>query len=518
MWPLSTPSEHAVLSLKSTRPSHRRHRRPRLELQLERLEDRQLLSSSSALTVNAGSNVTTNAGATVTLAGSVSGGKAPYTYSWNFGDGTTSTGNSASFVQTDTTTQGNWIGVYGAAGYNVIGSTSSYPSYATVTPSGQTEYTYASSTTDSRALQTPGNPSDRVPASWYSTTSFQVNVNLTDGNVHPVTLYAMDWWNEGISERIDVLNATSGAVLNSQTISSFSGGGYLTWNISGNVQFKVTTLAGRNAVISGLFIGAATTTGSGSTSLTPSHVYANPGTYNATLTAEDSAGDSGSSSTVVTVNDVAPTVTLSDAPATVGVPVNFTASATDISPVVQAAGFTYNWNFGDGTAGTGATPSHTYLAAGTYTVSVTATDEYGNTSSPAMASMVVSASSNNGSTVSASSNSGSTVSASSNNGSTIDITSSWLQQNGPAPYLLTQAGATYELQTNVTTTGTAFVVLAPNVTLNLNGYTVTYGNSTPVTVTNGGFETGNIGDRHRMEPHGSARCGDRWRRTTWSGR
>src|SRR5208337_522421 len=48
MWPFSAPSEHAVLSLNSTRPSNRRRRRPRLELQLERLEDRQLLSASTS--------------------------------------------------------------------------------------------------------------------------------------------------------------------------------------------------------------------------------------------------------------------------------------------------------------------------------------------------------------------------------------------------------------------------------------------------------------------------------------
>ena len=254
-----------------------------------------VVSSSSALTVNAGSNLTTNAGATVTFAGTVSGGTSPYTYSWNFGDGTTSVGNSASFTQTDTTTQGNWIGVYGSAGYNVIGDSSSYPAYAVVTPSGQTEYTYASSTTDSRALQTAENSANRVAACWYSKTSFQVDVNLTDGNVHPVSLYATDWWNEGISEQINVLNATSGAVLDSQTISNFSGGDYLTWNVSGHVQFNVTTLAGPNAVIDGLFIGNATTTGGGSTTLSPSHIYSNPGTYTATLTASDSAGHSGSS-------------------------------------------------------------------------------------------------------------------------------------------------------------------------------------------------------------------------------
>ena len=48
-----------------------------------------------------------------------------------------------------------------------------------------------------------------------------------------------------------------------------------------------------------------------------------------------------------------------------------------MSPVVQAAGFTYAWTFGDGSSGTGATPSHTYATSGTYTVTVTAKDEYG---------------------------------------------------------------------------------------------------------------------------------------------
>ena len=417
MWPLSTPSEHAVLSLKSTRPSHRRHRRPRLELQLERLEDRQLLSgpgsvqyqiktalppvvsaqvsqsattsnvvapqvvsgTTASLVVSAGSKITTNAGSTVTFAGAVSGGTAPYTYSWNFGDGTTSAGNSASFTKTDTTTKGNWIGVYGAAGYNVIGSTSSYPSYATVTPSGESEYTYSADSWEAGALQTPNNPSDRISAVWYSPTSFTVDVNLTDGNVHPVSLYAMDE-TSARSEQIEVLNASSGAVLDTRTISSFSGGEYLTWNVSGHVQFVVTTLAGPNAVINGIFIGNATTTGSGSTTLDPTHVYANPGTYTATLTATDSAGHSGSANVAVTVNDVAPTVSLNDpSTGTVGTALSFTASATDVSPADQAAGFTYSWTFGDGGTATGASPSHTFASAGTYTVTAKATDNYGKT-------------------------------------------------------------------------------------------------------------------------------------------
>jgi hypothetical protein len=72
----------------------------------------------------------------------------------------------------------------------------------------------------------------------------------------------------------------------------------------------------------------------------------------------------------------------------------------------------------------------------------------------------------------------------------IAIDARWLARHGSGPYLLNQPGATYVLETNVDTRGTAFVVAAPNVTLDLNGHTVTYGDSNPVTVVNAGFEDG----------------------------
>src|SRR5262249_39616023 len=62
---------------------------------------------------------------------------------------------------------------------------------------------------------------------------------------------------------IDVIDAASGTVLDSRTVSSFSGGQYLVWNVSGHVQFQVTNLVnGSNAVISGLFFGGAPAVGS----------------------------------------------------------------------------------------------------------------------------------------------------------------------------------------------------------------------------------------------------------------
>jgi hypothetical protein len=68
------------------------------------------------------------------------------------------------------------------------------------------------------------------------------------------------------------------------------------------------------------------------------------------------------------------------------------------------------------------------------------------------------------------------------------IDAAWLAAR-TAPYKLETAGETYVLGTNVTTDGIAFLVCANGITLDLAGYTITYGNRTPVVIPNGDFET-----------------------------
>ena len=163
---------------------------------------------------------------------------------------------SATLVNRDTTTQGNWIGTYGSQGHDVVGAGTNLSASATVTVTGAATTTWAASTTDPRGLEETGGASGRVAAAWSSTTSFTINLSLTDGTAHDIALYAVDWDNQGRSEQIQITNAATGAVLDTETVSSFSGGVYLDWRVSGNVVITVTCLAGPSAVLSGLFLDA----------------------------------------------------------------------------------------------------------------------------------------------------------------------------------------------------------------------------------------------------------------------
>lgn len=172
-------------------------------------------------------------------------------------------GTSAAFLRTDSTTQGNWIGVYGVDGYNVIENTAAYPAYAQVSASGQASYVWAQSSTNVRALEkatTPwggGSNPDRIAACWYTGQQFSIDVNLTDGRAHRLALYLLDWDNyNGRSETIALLDPATGAVLDKQEASQFIQGRYLVWSVSGHFTIQVTNAnTHSNAVVSGLFFG-----------------------------------------------------------------------------------------------------------------------------------------------------------------------------------------------------------------------------------------------------------------------
>ncbi len=164
------------------------------------------------------------------------------------------TAASATFLQTDKTTQGNWKGVYGAQGYRIADDATSVPGWATVTPTGHLSWTWSPTTGDTRALQRT--TTGRVAAAMYAT-SWNVDLAFADGLPHEVAFYVLDWDRDARAQLFELIDAATGATLDRQSASGFEGGQYLVWRVTGNVRVKVTRQAGYNAVISGIFIDAA---------------------------------------------------------------------------------------------------------------------------------------------------------------------------------------------------------------------------------------------------------------------
>jgi len=165
--------------------------------------------------------------------------------------------STATFVKTDTTTKGTWKGVYGIDGYNVIGDTSGpnpvYPAYAAVTPGAHTSGIWSATSTDLKCLQKVATGStDRMAGLWYQT-SWSTSVNVT--GTHQLALYFLDYPNAGYAETVTIKDAATGIVLDTRSVSSFQGGVYEVWTVSGNVTVTLTSTAGHWAVLSGLFFG-----------------------------------------------------------------------------------------------------------------------------------------------------------------------------------------------------------------------------------------------------------------------
>jgi hypothetical protein len=157
----------------------------------------------------------------------------------------------ATFVTADPTTQGSWRGVYGRDGAAIVRDAVAYPSYAQVSVTGADVYTWDSASADPRALERSSDAS-RIAATWFGDV-VNIDINLTDGQPHRLALYSLDFDFVGRRQRIDVRDAVTGALLDSQTLPAFTDGRYLVWQLTGHVTVQVTRLGGDNAVVSGLF-------------------------------------------------------------------------------------------------------------------------------------------------------------------------------------------------------------------------------------------------------------------------
>ncbi len=111
---------------------------------------------------------------------------------------------------------------------------------------------------------------------------------------------------------------------------------------------------------------------SSSTSQNPPSVsYSTPGTYTVILVATNAAGNSTQIETDYIVVNTDPTAVFTS---------NIAGSLVSFSNT-SANADTYMWSFGDGTSSMETFPSHTYMADGSYTVTLTSTNDCGTASS-----------------------------------------------------------------------------------------------------------------------------------------
>ena len=117
-----------------------------------------------------------------------------------------------------------------------------------------------------------------------------------------------------------------------------------------------------------------------STDKDPTHTFENAGTYSITLTVSDNDNATGTDTVTIIVNEptnkpptasIIPDKNTGTAPLTV----SFTGSGTDSDGTVVS----YYWSFGDGSTSTKQNPTYTFLNAGTYSVTLTVTDNKGAT-------------------------------------------------------------------------------------------------------------------------------------------
>jgi PKD repeat protein len=357
--------------------------------------------------------VLANAAPTVTFSATPSSGKAPLvvafdstgtedtdgtitSYAWTFGDGGTS--SSASPTHT----------------YNAPGT---YTAKLVVTDNkGKTG---EHETTISAVFNQPPTSSAQVtPASGKATfTTF----NFTStGSGDPDGAYQLDWdfGDETAHSSLDSpshVYAAAGNYTVTLKVTAADNGAVATStvpvtvvnNVAPTAAAQVDATSGKTGIKNFQFGSAGTSDSDGtvtldwnfgdgslhSTAASPTHVYSAAGTYTVTLTATDDNGATATDTKTITVVDnvapsTAPTVNLTSgtAGATTGTAFNFQANSGDSDGTVTA----HFWAFDDGTFATTANPSNKRFALpGTYSVTVTVTDNNGAQTTSAPISITV---------------------------------------------------------------------------------------------------------------------------------
>ena len=190
------------------------------------------------------------------------------------------------------------------------------------------------------------------------------------------------------TEQASWSNDTNACAISHPIVGGGGGGGTPVANFSDTISGLTVNFTDSSTDTGGTLSSHSWTFGDGgtSTATSPSHTYAAAGTYSVTETVTDSvSGKTSSKTSSVTVASTGGTPTANFTDSVSGLTATFTDTSTDSGGSIGS----HAWTFGDGGTSTATSPSHTYAAAGTYSVTETVTDSVDGQTSSKTASVTV---------------------------------------------------------------------------------------------------------------------------------
>ena len=297
----------------------------------------------------------TEFGATTFFTATVSS-SGPVSYSWDFGDGSNASGSSVSHVYaasgtfTATVTAENAAGSDTAQTTVLILTAISGLSAANDGPTALGQATHLTATVST---------GDDISYSWDFGDGFiasGASATHTYGSTgtYTATVTAENAISGDTAQTtVSVLTAISG-------LSAANDGPTALGQVT---QFTATVSAGDDLSYSWDFGDGFIANGASAT-----HTYDSAGMYTATVTAENAISSDSAQTIVSVLTAISGLSAANDGPTALGQSTQFTAT------VSAGDDLSYTWDFGDGNLGTGPNPTHLYLAVGTYTATVTATN------------------------------------------------------------------------------------------------------------------------------------------------
>ena len=165
--------------------------------------------------------------------------------------------SSARFVGEDRKTSGFWIGRYGKEGWQISGFESKLPPYATVEGINYNQFTWNAQSEDPLGLLRPDDYF-HVQAVWFSKEDpARIRIGIHDGTSHRVSLYLASYYDMEHHTKVEVWDALGQTLLDSRVLRSLTQPAYVTWDVRGTVELRLSVAAvpgGSQSVwFSGLF-------------------------------------------------------------------------------------------------------------------------------------------------------------------------------------------------------------------------------------------------------------------------